>query len=325
MNNSNEELVINYHITETCNYSCKFCYAKWDRPNEIHTQGKDAELMLEKLASYFLNDAGNKVKAVFPYKNVRINFAGGEPLILKKRFSQLIIKAKELGFNLSLITNGHYLTKTFIDNYGSLFSMIGISFDSQFVESRKGIGRIDRKGNSFNSADLLKTVARLRQVNSAITIKVNTVVNNLNYQESFVDLMNELKPDKWKVFQVLPVLNNQLLVTDEQFSVFVKKHTMLEGVMVVEDNDAMTNSYLMINPQGRFYQNSQIQEGYQYGDLILNVSVEQALGVCEINWKTFANRYKKRVFNGVVELISNKEYQLKQSKSLFAKSQGEVA
>jgi radical S-adenosyl methionine domain-containing protein 2 len=325
MNNSQDELVINYHITEICNYSCKFCYAKWDHPNEIHTQGKDAELMLEKLASYFFNDAGNKVKAVFPYKNVRINFAGGEPLILKKRFSQLIIKAKELGFSLSLITNGHYLTNTFIDNYGSLFSMVGISFDSQFVDSRKGIGRIDRKGNSFDSADLLNTVARLRQVNPTITVKVNTVVNSLNYQESFCMLMNELKPDKWKIFQVLPVLNNQLLVTDEQFSVFVTNHAKLEQVMVVEDNDAMTNSYLMINPQGRFYQNSQTQEGYQYGDLILNVPVEQALSVCEINWETFANRYKKDAINHVVDLISNREYQLKQTKSFFTMNQGEIA
>jgi radical S-adenosyl methionine domain-containing protein 2 len=325
MNNSNEELVINYHITEICNYSCKFCYAKWDRPNEIHTQGKDSELMLEKLASYFFNDAGNKVKAVFPYKNVRINFAGGEPLILKERFSQLIIKAKTLGFNLSLITNGHYLTQTFIDNYGSLFTMIGISFDSQFVDARKNIGRIDRKGNSFDSAALLNTVTRLRHVNPFITIKVNTVVNSLNYQESFYTLMNKLKPDKWKVFQVLPVLNNQLLVTDEEFSIFVNSHAKLEGVMVVEDNEAMTNSYLMINPQGRFYQNSQTQEGYQYGDLILDVPVEQALSVCEINWEIFANRYKKDVINDDVDLISNREYQLKKTKSLFTMSQGEIA
>ena len=325
MSNSNDELVINYHITEVCNYSCKFCYAKWDRPNEIHTRGNNAELMLEKLASYFFNDAGNKVKAVFPYKNVRINFAGGEPLILKKRFAQLIIKAKSLGFNLSLITNGHFLTTEFIDNYGALFSMIGISFDSQFVEARKHIGRIDNKGNSYDENDLLNTVTRLREVNPSITVKVNTVVNSLNYQESFYALMNELKPDKWKVFQVLPVLNSNLLVTDEQFSVFVKQHANLKGVMVVEDNEAMTNSYLMINPQGRFYQNSQTEGGYQYGDLILDVSVEQALSVCEINWETFSSRYIKEEDTSVVELISDNEYQLTATKTFSSMNQGEVA
>jgi len=325
MSNSYDELVINYHVTEVCNYSCKFCYAKWDRPNEIHTQGHNAELMLEKLASYFFNDTGNKVKAVFPYKSVRINFAGGEPLILKKRFAQLIIKAKDLGFNLSLITNGHYLTDEFIDNYGSFFSMIGISFDSQFAEGRKNIGRIDHKGNSFDEVDLVNTIARLRHVNPTITVKVNTVVNSLNYQESFVALINQLQPDKWKVFQVLPVLNSNLLVTNDQFSEFVARHAQLQDVMVVEDNEAMTNSYLMINPQGRFYQNSETEGGYQYGELILDVSVDQALSVCDINWETFTSRYKKNVSNDAVELISHSEYQLKQKEYLSLVSQGELA
>jgi len=324
MSNSFNELVINYHVTEVCNYSCKFCYAKWDRPNEIHAQGKDAELMLDKLAAYFFDEAGNKVKAVFPYKSVRINFAGGEPLILKKRFLQLILKAKALGFNLSLITNGHYLTNDFIDNYGSLFSMIGISFDSQSVTGRKNIGRVDRKGNSFDEVDLINTVERLRNVNPSISIKVNTVVNSLNYQESFVELITQLQPDKWKVFQVLPVLNNHLLVTDEQFIEFGENHAQLGDVMVIEDNDAMTNSYLMINPQGRFYQNSTTQSGYQYGELILDTTVEQALSVCNINWDTFSSRYQKPYTDNAIKLISNNEYLSKQSEQLVSLSQGEL-
>ena len=315
MSNSFNELVINYHVTEVCNYSCKFCYAKWDRPNEIHAQGKDAELMLEKLAAYFFDENTHQVKAIFLYKSVRINFAGGEPLKLKERFSQLTIKAQQLGFNLSLITNGHYLTNEFIDNYGSLFSMIGISFDSQSVDGRKNIGRIDRKGDSFDEIDLINTVNRLRKVNPTISIKVNTVVNSLNYQESFVELITQIQPDKWKVFQVLPVLNKHLLVTDKQFSEFVDCHQQLNGVMVVEDNDAMTNSYLMINPEGRFYQNSTTQSGYQYGELILDTTVEQALSVCNINWETFSSRYKKEPSSIAINLISDTEYQAKHSTS----------
>lgn len=312
MNTPIDELVINYHVTEVCNYSCKFCYAKWDRPNEIQANGQDAELMLEKLANYFFDDNTNQVKAVFPYKSVRINFAGGEPLILKERFAKLIIKTKSLGFNLSLITNGHYLTDSFINNYGAMFSMIGVSFDSQFSTVRENIGRINHKGKSFGSDDLIKAVTELRSVNPSITIKVNTVVNSLNNQESFEQLIANIKPEKWKVFQVLPVLNNNLLVSDEQFSGFVKRHASLKDVMVAEDNEAMTNSYLMINPQGRFYQNSATQKGYVYGDLILEVSVKQALEVCEINWETFTSRYKK---DSTVSLISNSEYQRKNNQN----------
>lgn len=35
MNKANQ-LVINYHITEKCNYDCHYCYAKWAKPNELH-------------------------------------------------------------------------------------------------------------------------------------------------------------------------------------------------------------------------------------------------------------------------------------------------
>ena len=319
MNKTIDELVINYHVTEVCNYSCKFCYAKWDRPNELHANDNSAELMLEKLASYFFDVNSKQVKAVFPYKTVRINFAGGEPLILKKRFAQLIMKAKSLGFNLSLITNGHYLTNSFINNYGAMFSMIGISFDSQYMTTREDIGRIDRKDNSFGTHDLIKAVKQLRKVNPSITIKINTVVNSLNYQESFEQLIAEIKPEKWKVFQVLPVLNDNLLISDEQFAVFVNHHASLKEVMVAEDNEAMTTSYLMINPQGRFYQNSSTQNGYIYGDLILDVGVEKALEVCQINWETFASRYKK---DNTISLISNSEYQLKNKQNNIALNQG---
>jgi len=315
MSQFNDELVINYHITEVCNYSCQFCYAKWDRPNEIYTQGKNAELMLEKLASYFFNETGNKVKDYFPYKSVRINFAGGEPLILKERFAQLAIKAKELGFTLSLITNGHYLTNEFIDNYGVLFSMIGVSFDSQTTFGRKGIGRIDRKGDSFDENELIHAVTRLRSVNPHIKVKVNTVVNSINYKESFTKLMSAINPEKWKIFQVLPVLNDHLLVTSQQFSEFVNRHNQLQDFMVVEDNEAMTNSYLMINPQGRFYQNSRTEIGYTYGDLILDVSVDEALAVCEINWEVFNSRYNQNSIAGSITLINEDEYQAKKVES----------
>ncbi|PKG60661.1 hypothetical protein CXF63_06590 [Psychrobacter sp. Choline-3u-12] len=39
MNNKNQpkrELVVNWHITEACNYKCSYCFAKWNRQkNEV--------------------------------------------------------------------------------------------------------------------------------------------------------------------------------------------------------------------------------------------------------------------------------------------------
>ncbi|SQD76696.1 viperin family antiviral radical SAM protein [Moritella yayanosii] len=286
------ELVINYHITEACNYACKFCYAKWNKPNELHSQNDQAEQLLQQLADYFIKNRDNLVQQQMPYRNVRLNFAGGEPLILKQRFAEIANKAAELGFNLSLITNGHYLTNEFIDNYANLFSMIGISFDSLFSLGRIQIGRVDRKGYSLTNGELLSKVARLRAVNPAIKIKINTVVNSVNQNEDFNQLITQIAPYKWKVLRVLPVLNDNLTISKTEFDAFVTRHNKQQQLMSVEDNQTMVNSYLMLDPKGRFYKNEMVDGDYQYSDCLLESSVKTALTQTDTNWQRFAQRYQ---------------------------------
>ncbi len=89
------ELVINFHMTEACNYRCDYCYATWDtgcHTKELHrTEGK-VESLIDKLASYFLAD--NPLKEVMGYHSIRLNFAGGEPMLLGKRFNKGVTSNK---------------------------------------------------------------------------------------------------------------------------------------------------------------------------------------------------------------------------------------
>jgi len=249
--------------------------------------------MLAFLANYFIKNPKNIVQQQMPYKNVRLNFAGGEPMLLQKRFSRLLTVAKNLGFELSLITNGHFLTESFIKQYAPLFSMIGISFDSQLTLSQKEIGRVDRKGESISCDNLLHKVTLLRQVNPNIQIKINTVVNSVNKYEDFTQLISAIAPTKWKVLQVLPVENNALQITNTAFSNFLNRHKKIDHFISAEDNSSMTHSYLMINPEGKFYQNKPNSNGYNYSGSIIETGVDEALQQVEIDWSAFSNRYKK--------------------------------
>jgi len=54
----------------------------------------------------------------------------------------------------------------------------------------------------------------------------------------------------------------------------------------------MTHTYLMINPEGRFYQNSNAGCGYIISDSILTAGVEKALTQVPFNISGFKQRYQ---------------------------------
>ena len=69
------------------------------------------------------------------------------------------------------------------------------------------------------------------------------------------EVIERLKPYKWKILKVLPVISDELAVSDQVFQSFVERHRHLETVLLAENNHDMTESYLMVDPLGRFFQN----------------------------------------------------------------------
>lgn len=285
------ELVINWHITEVCNYSCQYCFAKWGKPNELHRDNDSVSSLLSNLAEYFLSYK-SKIRQSLNYTSVRINFAGGEPFVLGKRFFDIVQLTKSAGFKTSIITNGHYLASLKDNIPKDLFDVVGISYDSQDEYISKEIGRVDRKGNFLSPIDMLIVANSIRSTQSNVTFKLNTVVNKLNQQENFSDFIKALAPDKWKMFQVQPFNNHDLLISDTEFNDFVDRHSDLNVSIFDENNQEMTDSYLMIDPKGRFYQNSNGTDAYVYSDLINDVGVEAALKNINFDLYKYLNRYK---------------------------------
>ena len=288
--NKVDELVINWHITEACNYNCSYCFAKWGKPNELHRSLESIEKLLDNLASYFIFE-NPPIKQNLEYENVRLNIAGGEPMILGSTFSIVLMLAKQKGFKTSIITNGHYLINNKFDLPNNVLDMVGISFDSQSYDIRSRIGRVDRKGESLSSDDLKFVLTKLSSSQKGLRTKVNTVVNKLNWEEDFTSLMLDIAPDKWKVLQVMPYGDDDLLITKAQFGQFIERHESNGLPIYPESNFAMTESYLMIDRKGRFYQNRSHGMGYVYSKCINDVGVDKALKEINFNSNTFMGRY----------------------------------
>ncbi|MBC3618640.1 radical SAM protein [Vibrio metschnikovii] len=287
--NTVNQLVINYHITEKCNYDCHYCYAKWAKPNELHRNVDEMKRVLSKLAEYFLSP--NPIQQQLQYQSVRLNFAGGEPLLLKQRFTAALDYAIDLGFKASIITNGHLISDAFIAEQSHKLQLLGVSYDACQSEVQKQIGRITRSGNVLSAQRLQAIFQQIRHHSPTTELKINTVVNHYNTEGDFTALIEALQPNKWKVLRVLPVFDSIQTISDQQFAAFVERHQRVAHCMSVENNDSMTNSYLMLSPDGALFQNGHGSSGYFKSRPLLTTPIDVALAEAGFDAAKFALRY----------------------------------
>ena len=265
---------VNFHLWKPCNYNCRFCFATFGEISS-YLSIDDAKYLLK-----LLRNAGTE----------KINFAGGEPT-LHPYINEIVAEASRLGFTVSIVTNGARLSQL-LKNHATDLDWVALSVDSASEVIQAALGR--GKGNHVQNSIAL--FDELRQYNN-IHIKLNTVITSLNYQEDMSDFIRRVRPERWKVFQVLPVDGQNdgsvedLLISTEQFEVFVKKHLPLaaEGFApIIESNNLMKDSYVMINPQGEFY--SGVTGRYLYSESIIKVGVEKAMTQIGWNIENFLSR-----------------------------------
>lgn len=283
-----KELVVNWHITEACNFKCAYCFAKWEE------KPCKKELLHSEESIVKLLDQIVKLPLIlkYPFQYIRLNLVGGETFLYRKPVINIIREARKRGIKLSAITNGSKLDIELNKMIAENFDMIGFSIDSLDEITNLRIGRT--QGNStLILSDVIKNVLMIKELNPAITLKINTVVNQLNFSEDFSSFIEQVNPDKWKVFQMLPILKKSfsLAIKEEQFLSFIERHHKYHLIISAEDNDAMRESYLMIDPYGRFFQNTVNEQNYIYSDSILDIGIENAFSSIKFDIEKFLNRY----------------------------------
>jgi radical S-adenosyl methionine domain-containing protein 2 len=292
-----DELTINWHVTEACNYRCQYCYAKWkDSPNPrelFHDPDRTRDLLSELFRYFQPTNESNPLRKELSWKAFRLNLAGGEPSILGDRLLEISQIAREVGFQFSLISNGSRLIQQVIRQLAPQLTCLGISLDSASTTTNREIGRAERMGKLLNLDELVTNLQLARQINPQLTVKLNTVVNLLNAGEDLSFLVDRIRPNRWKILRMLPVIDDSLAISDGEFAAFVQRHRAFQSVQCVEDNRDMSESYLMVDPFGRFFQNqSSLGGGYLYSKPILSVGAGAAFSEMAFNSSSFQARYK---------------------------------
>jgi radical S-adenosyl methionine domain-containing protein 2 len=221
---------VNWHITQRCNYHCKFCFSQ--HLDQEVTSLETADEILRYLRRIGLE---------------KINFVGGEPT-LHPLFFEIVKLAKSMGFVVSVVSNGYYLNRDIIQKLKPFVDWIGLSIDSADEKVEVSLGR-------GNGSHVKKTLELAQVIHEAgIKLKINTTITRLNWKEDMRPLIRLLKPDRWKVFQVLHIFGQndryfgELSITNEQFSYFKSlNHEPMEGFSpVFEGSNEMLASYFMI-------------------------------------------------------------------------------
>ena len=85
---------------------------------------------------------------------------------------------------------------------------------------------------------------------------------------------------------------NEIIPSDQEFKYFIennKTRAKKLGVkIIIEENDDMMGSYLMISPDGRFFNNTEGE--HRYSASILDVGIKEALKQTPLFREIFYNR-----------------------------------
>lgn len=151
--------------------------------------------------------------------------------------------------------------------------MFAISVDSLTEHTNVKIGRTV-KGKTLNATALTDRFLKIKSINPSVKIKINTVVNKHNFKENMREFIASVKPYKWKVFQALSVGTQEEFCSVEEYITFLENHKYSLVKMTKENNEDMRESYIMIDPYGRFYQNG--GSAYEYNESLLVTTAENA-------------------------------------------------
>lgn len=272
---------VNFHLWQPCNMRCKFCYATFqDVKRSIlpkgHLPKEQATEVVQRLAEHGFQ---------------KITFAGGEPTLCPW-LVELIATAKCAGLTTMIVTNGSRLNDGYLEALRPHLDWIALSIDSLNAATNQGIGRAEPGRGSITREDYHALVERVKA--HGFKLKVNTVVNRLNWQEDMSAFISYVRPERWKVLQALPIAGQNdahidaMVVTADQFQAFVARHQQLAQVtsIVPESNELILGSYVMVDPAGRFFDDA--LGTHTYSPPILEVGVSAALE---------AMRYDRLKFN----------------------------
>ena len=236
-------LSVNIVLSDRCNYRCKFCFARFSEDERTFSHGRILEIpcILARMGTS------------------KITVEGGEPFLFPELLKKFLMESKRCGLTTMVISNGSLITREFLEEIAPYLDWLGLSVDSPHEETEKKLGR--GYGNHVKKA--LQVAKWCHDLD--IRLKINSVITRYNVGDDLVDMILSMRPERVKFFQYLHIKGSndehseELTISEKEFEGFVQRHRILESHSIdvaFEKNEDMQGSYLMLMPDGRFFNNN---------------------------------------------------------------------
>lgn len=279
---------VNVFLTAACNFRCRHCYATFK-----DIRNSCGAFMPPDLVRGIIERIGREpLPPRCPAR--KITFVGGEPTLCPD-LDRHVAYAHGLGLVTTVITNGTKITPAYLRAFQGSLDWLGFSIDSLDRQTNRQIGRCFPSGDGLSAEDYRQRINWARD--GGFRLKLNTVVNALNWREDMGAFIAAVAPTRWKLLQVTSVVGQNdagiggMEITREQFDSFVDRHAWLRGVhtcLVSESVDSIRGSYVMVSPDGRFFDSA--QGFHNYSDPILNVGLRAAFAQVAFDDAKFRSR-----------------------------------
>lgn len=273
-------LTANFHFIKSCNFRCSYCYATF------------ADIMGRPLLPV---DQLFDVTRGLARRYAKVTLVGGEPT-LYPRLPEMLAVAKAEGARTNIVTNGSRIDAGWITAQADTLDFLTLSIDSDDAATHQALGRTGRDGRGMTNERYLELAEAAHAAD--ITVKVNTVVTTLNCAQDLSGLVRALAPQRWKILQAAPVEGqNDTFIADltperHDFDAYVARHeTALAGSgvrVVAEPIEMIRGSYIMVDPQGRFFDST--TGTHRYSRPILQVGIDTAFTDVDFDPAKFTQR-----------------------------------
>lgn len=234
-------------VREGCNYHCVFC-AHLAIGTAVE---KDPQVVLMAIQAI-----GNS--HIFK----KVTLSGGEPLLYPEETAMLLKAYKRQGLVTSLISNASVIKEEWLRQNAANIDLFGFSLDSFDDDVNFKLGRCSfdlTSGTPFKPhrqgvEEAIQVCHELR-----IEVKINTVVNKLNFREVMWPKIQKLGIHYWKVMKIgiLPTGRRDALdfaITNEEFNEFlhINKGGIDAGVLRQELKSDSIKEYIVLMPNMAF-------------------------------------------------------------------------